>query len=87
MAGYNAFIVYDCKKRKNILVTSSARKARKELHTGIKIEVWSENKLIETVYSKTAKVLNEYIGLEKQYIAEKQARAEQRNKRRKHRGL
>lgn len=87
MAKYNTFVVYNCKKRKNLLVTSSARKANGELHVGIKIEVWNENTHIETIYFRTARNLNKYIDKEKQYIAAKQAKAELRNKRRKGHGL
>lgn len=87
MAKYNTFVVYDCKRRKNLLVTSSARKAKSELHVGIKVEVWNENAHIETVYSKTMRGLDKYISEEKQYIAKKQAKAELRNKRRKGHGL
>lgn len=87
MAKYNTFVVYDCKKRKNVLVTSSARKAKCELHTGIKVEVWSENTLVEIIYAKFLKSIDKYVSLEKQYIANKQAEAELRNKRRKNRGI
>lgn len=87
MAKYNTFVVYDCKRRKNLLVTSSARKAKKELHVGVKIEVWNENMHIEKIYFKTKENLEKYINEEKQYIAMKQAKAEKRNKRRKHHGL
>lgn len=83
MAKYNTFVVYDCKKRKNILVTSSARKVRGELHVGIKVEVWNENTFIENIYFKTKRNLEKYISEEKQYIAIQQANAEKRNKRRK----
>lgn len=87
MAKYNTFVVYDCKGRKNLLVTSSARKAKAELHVGIKIEVWNENTFIEKIYFKTRRNLERYISEEKQYIAMKQAKAEYRNKRRKGHGL
>lgn len=87
MAKYNTFVVYDCKKRKNLLVTSSARKAKGELHVGVKVEVWNENTYIETVYARTMRGLDRYISEEKQYIAKKQAKAELRNKRRKGNGL
>ena len=43
----NVFVVYDCKKRKNVLITQSARKANKSLRVGIKIEVWNENGFVE----------------------------------------
>ena len=87
MAKYNTFVVYDCKKRKNLLVTSSARKAKKELHVGVKIEVWNENMHIEKIYFKTRMNLEKYISEEKQYITNKQVKSELRNKRRKGSGL
>lgn len=87
MAKYNTFVVCSCEKRKILLVTSSARKAKNELYAGIKIEVWNENTFIEKIYFRTRKNLNKYINEEKQYIAMKQAKAEQRNKRRKSHGL
>lgn len=87
MAKYNTFVVYDCRGRKNLLVTSSARKAKSMLSVGIKIEVWNENTFVECIYSKTKERINKYINEEKKYIANKQARAEQRNKRRKSYGL
>lgn len=39
MAKYNTFVVYNCKKRHIILVTSSARKAKQDLCVGVKVEV------------------------------------------------
>ena len=87
MAKYNTFVVYNCKGRKNLLVTSSARKARGELHVGIKIEVWNENTFKEKIYFRTRKNLDKYIREEREYIAKKQATAELKNKRRKGYGL
>lgn len=89
MANYNTFIIYDCKRRKNVLVTSSARKAKEAIHTGFKIEVWNDNTLIEVIYANAICSINKYISLEKQYITNKQAKAELRNKnkRRKSHGL
>lgn len=83
MANYNTFILYDCKKRRPKLVTSSARKANKGLEKGIRIDVWNDNEFVETVYNKTKFEMKKYIAMEKEYIAKKQAKAEQRNKRRK----
>lgn len=89
MAKYNTFVVCDCRKHKNILVTSSARKAKEKLCTGIKVEVWNGNTHIETIYSRKAKDIYKYIELEKRYIAKKQANAQIRNdqRRRKNHGL
>ena len=83
MANYNTFILYDCKKRRLQLVTSSARKATKGLEKGKRIDVWNDNEFVETVYSKTKCEMRKYVAMEKEYIAKKQAKAEQRNRRRK----
>ena len=83
MANYNTFIVVDCRSRKSILTTSSARKAYKLLSTGYRIDIWNNNNKIETVYErhkKNGNPLRVYIDLEKEYIRKKQARAEARNK-------
>jgi REP element-mobilizing transposase RayT len=83
MANYNTFIVVDCKSRKSILTTSSARKAYKLLSTGCRIDIWNNNNKVETVYERDKKngnPLRVYIDLEKDYIRKKQARAEARNK-------
>lgn len=74
MATYNTFVVMDCKKRTPLLVTSSARKAISNLTTGFRIEVWSENKKVESIYSKNRKGIKPYIELERNYIREKQER-------------
>lgn len=86
MAKYNTFLVIDCKKRKPILITSSARKANKLLTTGIRVEVWNDNKKVEIIYNSDRKKenpLSPYIVFEKEYIQKKQAKAEKRNKIRK----
>ena len=83
MANYNTFIAQETKGGRTMLVTSSARKVKSLLNPGVRVEVWSENKKVETVYTKTAALLEKYIQSEKQYIREKQARAEQRNKARR----
>lgn len=75
------FMVYDCKKREPILITQSARKAKHELRTGIKIEVWNNDKHIETIYARMSRNIDKYVSLQKQYIGKKQVEAEQRNKR------
>lgn len=77
----NIFVVVDCKERKNIFITKSARKAKEKFYRGTKIEVWDDNGIhIETIYLKTFERIYDYIKLQKQYIGEKQAKAEQRNK-------
>lgn len=86
MANYNTFVVIDYNKRKNLLVTSSAKKAKKYFGPGIKIEVWNENELVERIYYAKSKYSKDYIfnyiAEEKKYISEKQKKAEIRNKRR-----
>ncbi len=72
MATYNTFVVVNCKKKTVLLVTSSARKANALLKKGCRIEVWSENMKVETIYTKNRKNIKPYIGLEKNYIKQKQ---------------
>ena len=74
MATYNTFVVVNCKKKTVLLVTSSARKAISNLTTGFRIEVWSENMKVETIYTKNRKNIKPYIALEKNYIKQKQER-------------
>lgn len=83
MANYNTFIAQETKGGKMVLVTSSAKKVKALLTPGIRVEVWSENKKVETVYSKTQALLDKYVTDERQYIKEKQKRAEQRNRARR----
>ncbi len=87
MANYNTFLVVDCNSRKTILNTSSARKASKELKTGVRIEVWNNNELVTKIYeadkNKGTNPLGPYIQAEREYIRKKQAAAERRNKARK----
>ena len=83
MANYNTFVVVDCKSRKSILTTSSARKSAKLLQTGFRIDVWNENQKVETVYAKDRTMMKPYIEAEKEYIRQKQARAEERNRRKR----
>lgn len=80
MANYNTFVVVDCISRKSILTTSSARKAIRELKTGIRIDIWNSNSKINTIYDKNREDIKPYIKLEKEYIGRKQAAAEKRNK-------
>lgn len=83
MANYNTFIVVDCNSRKSILTTSSARKANGELAKGFRVDVWNNNEKVLTVYQKTRELMKPYIEAEREYIRQKQARAEARNKARK----
>ena len=83
MANYNTFVVVECKARRTLLVTSSARKASRLLQTGIRIEVWNNNAFVEAFYERDRQgkgnPLRPYIEKERDYIREKQARAEKRN--------
>lgn len=83
MANYNTFNLIDTKTRKTIFTTSSARKCKKAFEKGYRIDVWNNNKLIEAIYSRNLDNINKYVRLEKEYIANKQKRAEERNKRRR----
>ena len=85
MANYNTFIAQETKGGKTMLVTSSARKVKQLLAPGIRIEVWSNNAKTETIYTKSSALLAKYIEAERQYIREKQAKAEKRNKARRER--
>ena len=83
MANYNTFALVDTKSKKALLVTSSARKCKKAFQDGLRIDVWNSNSLVESIYSRNIDEINKYVRLEKEYIAMKQKRAEERNKRRK----
>lgn len=82
MANYNTFLALST-KGKPLLVTSSARKACKLLKPGVRVEVWSANEKADTIYHRTRRTLDKYITAEREYIRNKQAAAERRNKRRK----
>lgn len=87
MANYNTFVVVNCSTRKPVITTSSARKAYGELQTGIRIEVWNDNVLIERIYEsdkrRESNPMQPYIDLEREYIRKKQELATLRNQRRK----
>ena len=87
MANYNTFNLVDTKTRKTLLITSSATKCKKAFEKGLRIDVWNGNSLIEAIYSKNIDDINKYVRLEKEYRALKQARAEERNKRRRERTM
>ena len=82
MAKYNTFLVLSTRGRP-LLVTSSARKARRLLQTGVRVEVWNANIKTLTIYQRTRSLLDSYVTAEREYIRAKQAAAEQRNKRRR----
>lgn len=83
MANYNTFIVVDCKSRKSILTTSSARKSNRLLRSGFRVDIWNNNEKVETVYAKDRTPMKQYIEAEREYIKQKQSRAEERNKRKR----
>lgn len=82
MAKYNTFVVQETKGGRTVLVTSSARKANILPHPGIRVEVWSDNSLTETIYTRTRAKLDPYIAAERDYIRAKQEAATRRNQRR-----
>ena len=90
MANYNTFVVVNCSSRKPIVITSSARKAYGELKTGVRIEVWNDNKLVERIYESDKKreinPMKPYIDIEREYIRQKQENATLRNQRRRMHG-
>lgn len=53
MANYNTFQLVETKTNKTLLTTSSARKVKKQLDIGLRIEVWNNNKLVKKIYKKT----------------------------------
>lgn len=85
MANYNTFQLVDTKSRKTIITTSSARKCKHEFEKGMRIDVWNENVLTEVIYARNLADIDKYVRMEKEYIARKQAAAEERNQRRKKR--
>lgn len=82
MAVYNTFLVLTTKGQP-LLVTSSARKAARLLQPGVRVEVWSENAKLETIYARTRALLGRYVTAEKDYIRDKQKAAEERNRQRR----
>lgn len=79
----SVFVVVDCKKRRPVLATPSARKAGKLMRTvksGLRLEIWNEDVKAAIAYPKNLRDLDPYIQLEKQYIGRKQKRAEDRNR-------
>lgn len=81
--GYNSYAVVECKSGRNVLVTQSARKAAEALEKGRRIEVWNSGVLEERLYYWDTLAVNLLIAIERDYIAEKQRRHEERNARRR----
>ena len=82
---YNTFVVSECRNNRVLLVTSSARKAREAFCVGRRVEVWNCNAKVEriTIKCKEKNPLQPYVDAEREYIGEKQRRAEQKNARRR----
>lgn len=80
MAKYNTFTVQHTKNGRLLMVTSSARKAKRMISPGLRVEVWIENQKFETIYTRTKARLDNYIAAEHEHIKTKQAAAEKRNK-------
>lgn len=81
MAKYNTFVLIGTKSRRVLLVTSSARKARDGMVDRVKCEIWNENERVQTIYCKDG--LNPFLPFvadEKNYIREKQAERERKNR-------
>ena len=81
--GYPTFVVMDTNKRKNVLVTQSARKAVAALEKGRRIEIWRDGSMVMKVLSYEEGLMRDYIEDEKRHIAEKQRRHKERNARRR----
>lgn len=81
MSNYNTFVVVDCNTKKTILTTSSARKAYALLEIGKRIDVWNNNRKVETIHARgnQRNRFARYIELEKDYIRKKQRMATVRN--------
>ena len=81
---YNTFVVINCKSRAVELVTSSAKKAAKMLCVGRRVDVWNCNEIVERIHAKEKEKnpMGPYIMAEREYIRQKQNRAEEENKRR-----
>jgi len=76
MADYNTFAVIDCKSRKNVLVTSSARMAYARLKTGYRVDVWNNNALKCSIYAKNRREMCVHLEAERLYHQQKQSRKE-----------
>lgn len=83
MANYNTFVLIDCKSRKPIITTSSARKVARQLDKGFRVEVWNENELVSKIYKSNEADILPYIKAEKEYIRKKQEKATIRNAKRR----
>ena len=66
-----SFSVIDCYKRKTILVTHSAVKAKEMLHKGFKVEVWCGQRLLQAIYAKNNDLLDSYIDFFQEVSTEK----------------
>lgn len=76
MAEYNTFAVIDCKRRKTAVITSSAKIANSWLKPGFRVDVWSNNALKCSIYTKNRADMRSYIEAEQLYHQQKQAKRE-----------
>lgn len=76
MADYNTFVIVDCKSRKNVLVTSSAKKAYTQLKPGFRVDVWNQNSISTCIYARNRHRMNVYLDAERLYHQQKQANRE-----------
>lgn len=79
MANYNTFAVVECKHGKILLITSSARKALELMDVGKRIEVWNNNQRFASITYKVKDRMRPFVRMEKNYIKNKQDRANKRN--------
>ena len=77
------FVVVDCKKRRIVYVTQSARAAWAMMEKGRRLEVWQRGEQMARLYSEDWVRFKRYIEAERAYIAQKQKRHEIRNERRR----
>lgn len=79
----STFVLVDCKIRRTVYVTQSARAAWAMMEKGRRLEVWQNGENMARLYSEDLVRFKRYIEAEREYIAEKQRRHELRNERRR----
>ena len=79
----STFVLVDCKMRRNVYVTQSARAAWAMMDKGRRLEVWENGENMARLFSEDWVRFKRYIEAEREYIAQKQRRHEQRNERRR----
>ena len=81
--GCDSFVVVDCKMRRIVYVTQSARAAWAMMEKGRRLEVWQNGENMARLYFEDWVRFKRYIEAEREYIAKKQRRHEIRNERRR----